>query len=83
MPASRQTFLVQVHDDGGAVLENVRTRECIWLSGLSEVGVQIASWLEEPLTVEDDRSPPAGRAPLPGSSTGSYPLTPPKEDRAR
>jgi hypothetical protein len=48
MPVSRQKFLVEVHEDGGAVVENVRTRECTWLSGLSDVGAQIKSWLEEP-----------------------------------
>jgi hypothetical protein len=48
MTISRQTFVVQVHEDGGAVLENVRTRECVWLSQLSEIAVHISSWLGEP-----------------------------------
>ena len=48
MTNSRETFLVQVHEDGGAVLESVRTGECVWLGQLSEVAVQIAGWLEQP-----------------------------------
>ena len=48
MTISRQTFVVQVHEDGGAVLENVRTRECLWLSQFSEIAVHISSWLEDP-----------------------------------
>lgn len=71
MPAPRQTFLVEVHEDGGAVIENVRTRECTWLSGLSEVGAQITSWLEEP-----DR--PASRRPTP---TAQPPRTRPGPSR--
>jgi hypothetical protein len=45
---SRETFVVQVHEDGGAVLENVRTRECVWLSELSEIAVHITGWLDDP-----------------------------------
>jgi hypothetical protein len=45
---SRETFVVQVHEDGGAVLENVRTRECVWLSQLSEIAVHITGWLDGP-----------------------------------
>jgi hypothetical protein len=48
MAISRQTFVVQVHEDGGAVLENVRTRECVWLGQLSEIADQISGWLGEP-----------------------------------
>ena len=42
---------MQVHEDGGcgAVLENVRTRECVWLAGeVSEIAVQIIGWLDDP-----------------------------------
>ena len=48
MTSSRETFVVQVHEDGGAVLESVRTGECVWLGQLSEVAVQITGWLEQP-----------------------------------
>jgi hypothetical protein len=54
---SRETFVVQVHEDGGAVLENVRTREFVWLSQLSEIAVQITGWLDDP-----ERTRAAGRA---------------------
>jgi hypothetical protein len=55
MATSRETFVVQVHGDGGAVLENVRTRECVWLSQLSEIAPQISGWLDDP-----QRHPGAG-----------------------
>jgi hypothetical protein len=45
MTTSRETFVVQVHPDGGAVVEHVRTGECVWLGLLSEVPNQIQSWL--------------------------------------
>ena len=48
MATSRATFVVQVHEDGGAVLENVRTRECVWLSQLSEIAPHITGWLDDP-----------------------------------
>jgi hypothetical protein len=60
---SRETFVVQVHKDGGAVVENVRTRECVWLSQLSEIAVQITGWLDDPErhsgsgSVSEPRSP--------------------------
>jgi hypothetical protein len=43
--ASRATFLVEVHEDGGAVIENTRTHELVWLGRLSEIAVQITDWL--------------------------------------
>jgi hypothetical protein len=57
MATSRATFVVQVHEDGGTVLENVRTRECVWLSQLSEIAPHITGWLEDP-----KRHPGAGPA---------------------
>jgi hypothetical protein len=57
MAISRATFVVQVHEDGGAVLENVRTRECVWLSQLSELATHISGWLDDP-----DGNPAAGSA---------------------
>jgi hypothetical protein len=45
---SRRTFVVQVHEDGGAVLEDVRTRECVWLGQLTEIAAQIRGWLDDP-----------------------------------
>ena len=48
MASFRETFVVQVHEDGGAVLENVRTRECVWLGQVSEIVVQITGWLDDP-----------------------------------
>jgi hypothetical protein len=59
---SRETFVVQVHEDGGAVIENLRTRECVWLSRVSEIAPQITRSLDDR---ERDRSvastkPPGG-----------------------
>jgi hypothetical protein len=48
MATSRETFVVQVHEDGGAVLENARTRECVWLSQLSDIAPHITGWLDDP-----------------------------------
>ena len=67
MASSRATFVVQVHEDGGTVLENVRTRECVWLSQLSEIAPQITGWLDDP-----KRHPGAGTAgerDFPGGTT--------------
>ncbi len=64
MASFRETFLVQVHEDGGAVLENVRTRECVWLSQISEIAVQITGWLDDP------ERPGAGSAGEPHPSGG-------------
>ena len=47
MATSRETFVVKVHEDGGAVLENVRTRECVWLGQLAEIAPQISGWLDD------------------------------------
>jgi len=46
--SARETFVVEVHEDGGALAENVRTRECVRLGQLSEIAVHISSWLKEP-----------------------------------
>jgi hypothetical protein len=64
---SRETFVVQVHEDGGAVLENVRTRECVWLSQLSEVAAHITGWLDDP--ERHPRSGPASEPHSPGGRT--------------
>ncbi len=42
---SKGTFVVEVHEDGGAVIENTRTQELVWLGRLSEIAVQITDWL--------------------------------------
>lgn len=42
MTAARQTFVVQVHADGGAVLLDEQRREYVWLRHLSELPDQIA-----------------------------------------
>lgn len=42
---SRATFVVEVHEDGGAVIENTHTHELVWLGGLPEIAVQITDWL--------------------------------------
>ena len=47
MTASRATFVIEVHEDGGAVIENTRTHEFAWLGRLSEIAVQITDWLDE------------------------------------
>lgn len=47
MTAARATFVVEVHEDGGAVIENAVTHESVWLSQLSQIAVQIADWLAE------------------------------------
>lgn len=65
MAISRETFVVQVHEDGGAVLENVRTRECVWLSQLSEIAVHITGWLDDP-----ERHAHSGAASEPHSPGG-------------
>jgi hypothetical protein len=65
---SRETFVVQVHKDGGAVIENLRTRECVWLSELSEIAPHITGSLDDR---ERDR-PVMGRrasAKPPGGTT--------------
>ena len=66
MATSRKTFVVQVHEDGGAVLENVRTRECVWLSQLAEIAPQITGWLDEP-----ERHPASGSASEPHCPGGT------------
>ena len=66
MATSRKTFVVQVHEDGGAVLENVRTRECVWLSQLAEIAPQITGWLDEP-----ERHPTSGSASEPHCPGGT------------
>jgi hypothetical protein len=63
---SRETFVVQIHEDGGAVLENVRTRECVWLGQLSEIAVHITGWLDDP-----ERHVAAGPAGEPHSPGGN------------
>lgn len=64
MATSRQTFVVQVHEDGGTVLENVRTRECVWLGQLAEIAVHISGWLDEPR--RHGVAEPAGKHPAQG-----------------
>lgn len=67
MATSRETFVVQVHEDGGAVLENVRTRECVWLGQLSEVADQITGWLDD--RERDCEPEPPGGPHYPGGGT--------------
>jgi hypothetical protein len=44
---SRYTFLVQVHPEGIATLENLSTHERIRLGDLTEIGPLIERWLAE------------------------------------
>jgi hypothetical protein len=44
---SRYTFVVQVHPDGIATLENLITHERIRLDELTEIGPRIERWLAE------------------------------------
>jgi hypothetical protein len=45
MSITRQTFVIQVHDeDGSAVLENVRTQEVVRLHDLAELTPWIERW---------------------------------------
>ena len=46
MTASRHTFVVQVHADGGAVLLDEQRREYVWMKDLSELSDQIAGRVE-------------------------------------
>ena len=41
MATPRRTFVVHVHEDGGAVLVDETTREYVWLRDLSELASQI------------------------------------------
>ena len=36
---------MEVHEDGGAVIEDTRTHELAWLGHVSEIAVQITDWL--------------------------------------
>jgi hypothetical protein len=44
--AQRYTFIVQVHPEGVATLENLDTRERVQVHELASVGAQIERWLE-------------------------------------
>jgi hypothetical protein len=62
MSISRQTFVVQVHDDEGyVVVEDLRTRETARVTELAEICSQIARWMaareerEEEARWPDDR----------------------------
>ena len=48
MSISHPLFVVQVLPDRGyALVEDVRTRQCVRVTALVEIGVQIARWLDE------------------------------------
>jgi len=51
-PGSRRTFVVQIHADGTATVENLATRERVPIA-ISVLGDQIEAWLAR----EDARSP--------------------------
>ena len=44
---NRHTFVIHVHDDGPATLENLSTHELISLPDFAAVGPQIERWLAE------------------------------------
>jgi hypothetical protein len=44
---SRQTFVIQVYDDGATRLENLSTQERVSVPDLAAVGAQIERWLTE------------------------------------
>ena len=46
-PGSRRTFVVQVHDEKPATVENVLTRERVAVPSLSGIASQIESWLDD------------------------------------
>ncbi len=46
MATARDTFIVQVHDDGGTVIEHGRTHDRVWLRSVADVAEQITAWLE-------------------------------------
>jgi hypothetical protein len=46
--AQRHTFIVQVHPEGLATLENLATRERVQVHELASVGNQIERWLQAP-----------------------------------
>jgi hypothetical protein len=55
---SRYTFLVQIHPEGIATLENLSTHERVRLADLTEIGPLIEGWLSElaePETGPDER----------------------------
>ena len=39
------TFVLQVHDDGGAVLLDEQTREYVWMRDLTELSEEVAGRL--------------------------------------
>jgi hypothetical protein len=46
-PGTRRTFVVQIHADGAATVENLRTRERVPIAAMSVLGDQINAWLAE------------------------------------
>jgi hypothetical protein len=44
---TRRTFVVQIHADGAATVENLRTRERVPIAAMSMLGDQIESWLAQ------------------------------------
>jgi hypothetical protein len=54
--AQRHTFIVQVHPEGLATLENLATRERVQVHELASVGAQIERWLRAPAAAEQPRS---------------------------
>jgi hypothetical protein len=46
-PGTRRTFVVQIHADGTATVENLRTRERVPIA-IPAVGARIEAWLAHP-----------------------------------
>jgi hypothetical protein len=45
-PGTRRTFVVQIHADGTATVENLRTHERVPIA-ISSLGARIEAWLAE------------------------------------
>jgi hypothetical protein len=54
-PGTRRTFVVQIHADGTATVENLRTHERVPIA-ISALGARIEAWLAD----EDGASPGRG-----------------------
>jgi hypothetical protein len=68
----RYTFVVQVHPEGVATLENLSTSERIRLGDMEEVGPQIQRWLDG-LPRPPHRTKPPTQLGLAGPEQGASP----------
>jgi hypothetical protein len=58
---ARRTFVVQIHADGVATLENLDTRERVPIAELTDVGPRIERWLSEAVGAEQTAPGEEGR----------------------